>query len=131
MAGGYATEHHELDSGRPPAETGRLIQNLAEELGWRVKDPQASSWVAEKGSNLRLRLFGAWLPGGRGNIAIGMTITLEANDNGQSIQIEAYDRLGWWLDRYLEPDTHFKRLVRHVLTEQVGRYVRRLEEELP
>lgn len=130
MAGEYAKERYEFANTCSAGELGSLIRSVSQALGWKVRDSQTSTWFIEKGSNVRLWLLGTWLPGGTGNIPIGMTIKLVPSADGQSIQIEAYDRLGWWLDRYLKAETPFERRVREVLSQEAARYVDRLQNAL-
>jgi hypothetical protein len=45
-----------------------------------------------------VRLWGVFLPWGRNNVPVGMTVAFRERDNGCAVDVHTYDQLGWYLD---------------------------------
>jgi hypothetical protein len=74
----------------------RVIERLRS-AGYRpaVED---SSVKVKTGSNTMVRLWGVFLPWGRNNVPVGMTVAFRERDNGCAVDVHTYDQLGWYLD---------------------------------
>ena len=94
----YFLAHEMIHAGLSPEHAIQAVRLSLASDGYRPQIKEQTI-VVRQGSDLVTRLFGLILAAGRNAVPVGLTVTVEGTTDGSHVRLEAYDRLGPYLDK--------------------------------
>ncbi|WP_120522703.1 hypothetical protein [Arthrobacter celericrescens] len=89
--------HETVCTGLSPEQAIEAVRLSLVADGYRPQIKEQTI-VVRQGSDLVKRLFGLMLAAGRNAVPVGLTVSVEEAVDGSQVRLDAYDRLGPYLD---------------------------------